>query len=489
MVRSLEGGKNINKKRLAARALAVVRSPHLPVSLIVLSSLVFTVMAIAGYRGLNDVQQLTSARNEVHDSMALAARTMLAISELEDAQRGFLLSGSNENVLLFDKAEQTFQVEYPRLILRLRQQSDLYDAARLEHIDQLVRQRISIAKFNMDLRRRLKDEGQFDLDTLMQHRRSGQRVMSALQEEFSRIAEAYATASRNYATEINSVQSRTHGLIVGLGIGGAMLIGVAVWLLTRERRLRDQAESALQELTARLERNVDDRTNELRKAMTQIQSFAKQLDKGIEAERRRLAREVHDQFGQIVTATKMMVIEMSRNNVDVPPETVCQITALLDEAISVTRRISSELRPPLLDDLGLFAAMQVYARNLSLRSKVQTVVDVNDDELLTASQSNQLFRIVQEATTNTLRHAGASRIWIRGAANEGKFQLEIVDDGRGPQGIRESATGLRNMRERASLVGGSLEFGPGPARGTAVRVVLPLQAAPAATEPIYQESL
>jgi signal transduction histidine kinase len=196
---------------------------------------------------------------------------------------------------------------------------------------------------------------------------------------------------------------------------------------------------------------------------------------------------VHDQFGQIVTATKMMVIEMSRNHPEVPPETVGQITSLLDEAISVTRRISSELRPPLLDDLGLFAAMQVYARNLSLRSKVEAMVDVDDDELLSASQANQLFRIFQEATTNILRHAQATRIWVRGAARQGNFELEIADDGQGPQAVREGATGLRNMRERASLAGGSFQFGPGPRCGTMVRVMIPLRASPAASDFVLQE--
>jgi signal transduction histidine kinase len=465
---------------------ALLHSPHMAVLLIVLGSVAFVGTAYTGYHGLREVARLTTARNEAHESLMASSRTFGSLTAMESSQRGYLLSGWDSLLNMFGESERNFQTEYPHLAEHMRRQlGDQYDARKAK-LDDLVWRRISAAKHNIGLRKA--GSPSIDLDHFFRHYRNGQPAMDEIREELRRFDELSSAAAQAHDKAIASVQSRTHVLVTGLSMGGVLLVFCAVWLLARERRLRDKAESALHEFTGLLERIVDDRTNELRSAMAQIQSFTKQLDKSIEAERRRLAREVHDQFGQIVTATKMMVIELSRNNPGVSADSVQQITGLLDEAISVTRRISSELRPPLLDDLGLFPAMQVYARNLSLRSKIDTVVDVSDDDQLTASQSNQLFRIFQEATTNILRHARAQRIWVRGSEVEGCFELEIADDGRGPQSIRENATGLRNMRERASLAGGSFQFGPGPMRGSVVRVVIPLQARPGASDFILQES-
>jgi signal transduction histidine kinase len=465
---------------------AVLHSPHMALLLIVLGSVAFVATAYTGHSGLLEVGRLTAARNDAHESLMASSRTLASLVDMETSQRGYLLSGWDSFLRTFGQAEGNFQSEYPRLAEHMRRQLGDQYQARKARLDDLVWRRISSAKHNIGLRKAGAES--IDLAELFRRDQNGQPAMDEIREELRRFDDLSSAAAEANEQAIASVQSRTHGLVTGMSMGGVLLVFCAVWLLARERHLRDQAESALHDFTGRLERTVDDRTNELRNAMAQIQSFTKQLDKSIEAERRRLAREVHDQFGQIVTATKMMVIDLSRNNPDVSADSINKITGLLDEAISVTRRISSELRPPLLDDLGVFAAMQVYARNLSLRSKIDTFVDVSDDDRLSVSQSNQLFRIFQEATTNILRHARAQRIWVRGSEIEGRFELEIADDGQGPQSIRENATGLRNMRERASLAGGSFQFGPGPMRGSVVRVVIPLQAAPGTSDFILQES-
>ena len=159
-----------------------------------------------------------------------------------------------------------------------------------------------------------------------------------------------------------------------------------------------------------------------------------------------------------------------------------ELLALADENIAVARAISAALRPPLLDDLGLAAALAHHAKGLERQGQLAVQVEVRDEQRLDAEQRNQLFRILQEAATNVLRHAKASRLEIRGSADAaadsgaGSYCLEIIDDGIGPGQVRPDASGLRNMRERAALAGGSLGFGPGPRGGTRVAVCLPLQA-------------
>ena len=97
------------------------------------------------------------------------------------------------------------------------------------------------------------------------------------------------------------------------------------------------------------------------------------------------------------------------------------------------------------------------------------------DSTLTPQQANQLFRIFQEAATNVLRHAHANRMWINGNFDNNVYHFIIIDDGVGPQQIRKDASGVRNMRERATLLGGTFEFGPAEEQGTKITVHIPLQ--------------
>jgi signal transduction histidine kinase len=233
-----------------------------------------------------------------------------------------------------------------------------------------------------------------------------------------------------------------------------------------------------------LESMVDDRTEEVRAARDRLQSFAKQLDDSIEAERRRLAREVHDQFGQIVTGTKLLVQQMGRDHPELPADKLAQLTGMLDESIGIARRIASALRPPLLDDLGFGAAVSHFAERLTLPGHLEISAEIDNDDQLESDRANQLFRIVQEATTNALRHAQATRVSITGCEFRGLYVLRIADNGIGPQPVRADASGLRNMRERAAMVGGAFEFGPGPDGGCEVVARIPLHQ-PRTEEPAW----
>ena len=150
---------------------------------------------------------------------------------------------------------------------------------------------------------------------------------------------------------------------------------------------------------------------------------------------------------------------------------------MVDDLVKIVRRIASELRPPILDQLGLPAAVEWLAQDFSRRSGIAcdvTLLPVNDaitDDLATA-----LFRIVQEGLTNVSRHAGASHVEIGLGVSGGCVTLEISDDGRG---ITEAATngpqslGILGMRERAAALGGVLEVVPRPDGGTRVSAWFP----------------
>jgi len=118
--------------------------------------------------------------------------------------------------------------------------------------------------------------------------------------------------------------------------------------------------------------------------------------------------------------------------------------------------------------------VQHYVQGLQRQSDLIVDVDLASDEALTPEQHNQLFRLLQEAATNVLRHAQAQQLTIESRLEAGEYRLRIEDDGVGPGHVRVDASGLRNMRERAVLAGGDLVFGAAPQRGTRIDVRVPL---------------
>jgi PAS domain S-box-containing protein len=214
--------------------------------------------------------------------------------------------------------------------------------------------------------------------------------------------------------------------------------------------------------------------SELQAARDRLASFAAEQIRGIEAERKRLAREVHDQIGQVFTAVKLIVNSLPREAF--PPDQETALTQALDMGIATTRKITAELRPPLLDDLGFAPAIEHFCVETTRASGLSHEVDIDAQTALDATQALTLFRIAQEALTNVLRHADARHVTITGHRDGGRYVFCIEDDGHGfpPGQLRPGAMGLKNMRERTMLLGGSCEIGPGPRGGTRVTAILPL---------------
>ena len=138
----------------------------------------------------------------------------------------------------------------------------------------------------------------------------------------------------------------------------------------------------------------------------------------------------------------------------------------------MARQISAALRPPLLDDLGLAAALAHHAKGLERQGQLKVALDVRDEERLSAEQRNQLFRILQEAATNVLRHAQARRVSVELDVSAGFASLRINDDGRG--GIGQHGNGLTGMAERLQARGGRLLVESPAAGGSRLQLLLPL---------------
>ena len=218
---------------------------------------------------------------------------------------------------------------------------------------------------------------------------------------------------------------------------------------------------------------------QLRASRTALRSLATRQQDIREDERSRIAREIHDSLGQALTALKLQLVAAQDAAATETPALSARLaeTALMvDDLVKSVRRIATELRPPILDQLGLPAAVQWLAQDFARRTSIRCQTSIHPtDGAITNELATALFRIVQEALTNVLRHAGATRVDIELGVKSGCVTVEINDDGSGitEVGMGPGSLGILGMRERAAALGGVLEVAPRSTGGTRVAAWFP----------------
>jgi signal transduction histidine kinase len=193
---------------------------------------------------------------------------------------------------------------------------------------------------------------------------------------------------------------------------------------------------------------------------------------GQELERTRLARELHDETGQALASIRLGLKRLERQ---VGAEPLIQIRELVASALDDVRRLTVELRPPALDDFGLAPALERLTSVVADRSEIEIQLSVRSPLELSAEYETALYRIVQEALTNIVKHAEAHSVSIVVTSAGGMIRAVIEDDGNGfePEAVRDGALGLVGMRERVSLLGGRFAVDSTPGLGTTLLVELP----------------
>ena len=220
---------------------------------------------------------------------------------------------------------------------------------------------------------------------------------------------------------------------------------------------------------------------ELRASQRQLAALSNHLQHVKEEERERIARDVHDVLGGDLVAMKFETA-LRASRLDGPREgieaRVKSISALVDEAIATVSRVTRELRPGILRDFGLAAAIEGQAEDFSGRTGTPCEVLCSDYDIeLPDETSIAVFRIFQEALTNISKHAGASRVDVRLMQEGDELLLEISDDGKGiaPKDLNKPKSfGLRGIRERIASLGGTLSLDSAGKRGTHLQLRLPL---------------
>jgi PAS domain S-box-containing protein len=254
------------------------------------------------------------------------------------------------------------------------------------------------------------------------------------------------------------------------------------------RQANEHLEAMVRKRTLELEDTVARLENEIasrKKIQAQLHQLSRKSLEALEADRRSVARELHDSIGGSLAAIKFGMEEAAEQSLQDPVCGVRQLETLIShlaDTIKETKRISANLRPLTIDDLGLLATIEWYTRQFCQRyENIRVIRQIGVEEQEIPEDFKIVFyRVMQEAMTNAAKHSRADTIYVRLKKDASHFEFEVEDNGSGfDSGVvfdrqdRLSGFGLRSMQERAEICGGVLRLDTQPDKGTSVRVTLP----------------
>jgi signal transduction histidine kinase len=273
------------------------------------------------------------------------------------------------------------------------------------------------------------------------------------------------------STEQNSLARQSHTSQQLIAELEARLTQVTAQLLTAKANLASESAD---------HRRTED---EFRRSTEQLRELSARLQSVREEERTRISRAIHDELGQTLTGLKMDVAWLQGHLDPQQPALLAKTQAmsdLIDTTVQIVRRISTELRPGILD-LGLVATIEWQLQEFQTRTGIKSkLISSPEETTLDDDGSTVVFRIFQEILTNVVRHAGATQVEVTLEETAAFLTLQVTDNGRGMTASEidsPRSIGLLGMQERARLRAGEVQFHGAPGQGTTVTVRLPLEAA------------
>lgn len=289
-------------------------------------------------------------------------------------------------------------------------------------------------------------------------------------------------AVSNGITDTNQlVINATHVWNTLVRLGFFIIVTILIDMVIKYKySLEEKILLRTSELSAEIQTRINTE-KELKKKSDKLSLLTKRIQVIKEEENTKIAREIHDELGQALTAIKIETVSLSKKyaNDQVIVDRLFIVTDIVDDIIKSIRKISTRLRPRLLDELGLIPAIEWHLKDFQHRTGINYSLDASNDSFkLNQSVSNNIFRIFQEAITNIIRHARAKQVSINIHNNSaGKFIMEITDDGVGlPEGYldKTNSLGILGMKERAQMLKGTVDVLPANNGGTKVLIKIPL---------------
>jgi signal transduction histidine kinase len=452
-----------------------------PLLLGVVLSLAILVFSELGFRRLETANRNVSGALEVsaalHEVLAL-------IVDAETSQRGYLLTGRPEYL-------DPYRAAVPRVEERINALRELVtrfgtpeQRNRVARINNLAGRKLSELETTLALYEKVGRDAAFEL----MNTGIGNRTTEQIRNEVAALS-----ADHRRQLDAGTLQWDRDIAFARVGMQIMTLFTIAllliVWMLARrELRQREEKRRRLVAEQQRLEAEVEARTAELFELSNHLQVVR-------EEEKSRLARDIHDELGGILVSAKMDVSWAEDRLRDSHPDVAARLARAqqaLDTGVTLKRRIIEELRPTLLDNLGLGAAIEWQVREACDAAGLVADVHVPDDASpLPPLTAIALFRIVQEALTNIVRYAKARRVEVELLQTASEVTLVIRDDGVGiPEGAQSNrlSHGISGMRQRVRALHGDFGIRGRPGHGTTIEVTIPLvQPTPESTPPVPGE--
>ncbi len=412
----------------------------------------------------NRYQHLTelSARiTRIQDRQKSLGEFRRLMSEAEASQRGFLLSADSAHLELMRGA-------LTRLGSVLRDLQKNYERDRVSGKAVVGLEKLAVDRLNqLEYGLRLHSEQGAASAAEFIRGGSGLRTSNALRDAVRTLDVAESDRLVNALTEWLDNLRTTRWAMAGAALLNAVLLAWLGMFLIREMRSKSRESSELQQL-------VEARTAELATLSSYLQSIA-------EREKAALARELHDSLGGLLVATKMDVAWLRRRLRAADPELEIRFERIqesLDRGVDLKRRIVEDLRPTLLDSMGLFAALRWHFDETCKRAGLNCTDNLPAEEVnLSSEASIALFRVAQESFTNILKHSQATAAEFEVVMNDGVLVLSIRDNGRGMTPVEKVlrvSHGLSGMRHRVQALGGRWQALARERGGTEIRVEVPL---------------
>ena len=439
----------------------------LPIVLGIVVSLSILGFAELGYRRLEFANQAMGAALEME---AAVNETLALVSDAETGQRGYLLTGDPTYLEPYRNAVPKLATAQTRLRQLVNANGSDAMIERAGRISSLIGSKLSEMETTLVL------QNTHGRDAALQVVASGvgKKAMDDIRSEAQAIlGELHTTAINGGARWARDIEVGRVGMLTMTAFTVGLLIVVAM-LARREIVGREEKRRTLVADRERLEREVSTRTAELSELSNYLQSVR-------EEEKSRLARDIHDELGGILVGAKMDVAWAADRFRDREPEVANKLKralVMLDEGVELKRRIIEELRPTLLDNLGLAPALDWQVRQVCERAGLQCTLNLEDADVeLPPDVAIAIYRIVQEALTNIVKYAKARHVDVELVQSNEGVSLLLQDDGVGlPPGADTNALshGISGMRQRVRALGGEFRIRGKARAGTTIEVNIPI---------------